>query len=141
MRRQESSFVPAFASAAESVSIYPCACLCITTVLVSFCSLRDCIADIDITSAIDITGKNFRLGCFPLPLPGICGLNGGNKNQLLVGAPDDVVIFGISFDRGRADNTTDGNGGAIKLTGGSMTLKESQFFDHRAEVRSWKTYQ
>jgi hypothetical protein len=90
--------------------------------------------DIDVTSVISITGKTFRLGCFPLPLPGICGLDGGRNNQIFVGAPDDVTVFGISFDRAQPANTTDGNGGAIKITGGKFTLKESQFFGHRADV-------
>jgi hypothetical protein len=91
--------------------------------------------EIPLVAPIDITGKDFKLSCFPIPLPGICGLYGNNTVQLLTGAPSDVHIFGLFLARGRAGNNTSGNGGAIKITGGTLTLTESQFFNNRADVR------
>lgn len=92
---------------------------------------------INITTPIDVTGKSFRMACFPWPIPSTCYVGGLRQEALgnettkgFVGAPVDIAFNGMVIDEFHtADEvSTDvgGYGAAFYLTGGTTRFFESQ---------------
>jgi predicted outer membrane repeat protein len=91
---------------------------------------------ITVSREIDITGKNFTIGCdYACPEdPDIscdnnwnCSITGTGSNRLFSGSPVDANFKLIDFSKGSADN-----GGVASLTGGATFFSICRFSENKA---------
>lgn len=86
--------------------------------LITLCAGRR----IGVSTEIDVTDRAFILTCQEEKGAGDCSVSGRKLNRLFVGAPAFASFFDVTLLHGNADADGGGDGGLMRLTGGTTTL-------------------